>query len=97
VSYAKTAITIAVVIKNVCLCRCQKAEFVTFMTGIQIPVSFTHLVAQKPDQAPYTQSVQNLPRTETRLQNAVETKLYVKTGHMSNQRKSEFVGDIFGI
>jgi hypothetical protein len=45
----------------------------------------------------YTQSVQNLPRTGTLHQNAVATKLYFETGHMSNQQKAEFVGDIFHI
>jgi hypothetical protein len=39
------AITIAMVIKNVCLSRRWKGELVIFRTGIQTPASFTHLVA----------------------------------------------------
>jgi hypothetical protein len=59
------AVTIAAVIKNVCLSRHQKSELITLRTGIQTLASFTHLVAQKSDQSPHTQSVQNLPRIET--------------------------------
>jgi hypothetical protein len=91
------AVTIATVIKNVCLSRHWKAELVIFRTSIQTPASFTHHVAQKPDQTPVYQSVQNLPRTGTWIQNAIATKLYVKTGRMSNQKKAEFVDDIFHI
>jgi hypothetical protein len=43
----------------------------------------------------YTQSVQNLSKTETWIPNAVATKPYVKTGRMSNQPKAVFVDDIF--
>jgi hypothetical protein len=46
------AVTVAAVIKNMCLRRRRKDEFVTFRTCIQTPACFTHLVAQKPDQAP---------------------------------------------
>jgi hypothetical protein len=91
------AVTIATVIKNVCLSRHWKAELVIFRTSIQTPASFTHHVAQKPDQTPVYQSVQNLPRTGTWIQNAIATKPYVKTGRMSNQKKAEFVDDIFHI
>jgi hypothetical protein len=84
-----TTITIAAVIKNVCLSRRWKAEFIIYRTGIQTPASFTHLVAQKPDQA--------LVYPKTGLQNSVATKPYVKAGHMSKQQKSEFVDDIFHI
>jgi hypothetical protein len=41
------------------------------------------------------QSVLNVFRTEAEIQNAVTTKPYVEMSHMSNQRKDEFVGDIF--
>jgi hypothetical protein len=58
------AVTIAVVIKNVCLSRCRKAELAIFRTDIQTSANFTHLVAQKPDQEPFTQSVQNLLEEE---------------------------------
>jgi hypothetical protein len=46
------AVTIAAVIENACLSRHQKAEFVTSRSSIQTLASFTHLAAQKPDQAP---------------------------------------------
>jgi hypothetical protein len=52
-------------------------------------------VAQKPDETPTVQSVHNLSRTEVGHQNAIAAKQYVETGHMSNQQKAEFVGDIF--
>jgi hypothetical protein len=43
----------------------------------------------------YTQSVQNLSSTETWFQNSVVTKPYVETSHMNNQKKTEFIDDIF--
>jgi hypothetical protein len=42
----KTDITVAPIIKNVCLSMRWKAELVTLRTGAQTPTSFTHLVAQ---------------------------------------------------
>jgi hypothetical protein len=42
----KTAVTIALVIKNVCLSRCRKTDLVTSRTGAQTPTSFTHLMAK---------------------------------------------------
>ncbi len=41
------------------------------------------------------QFVHNLFRTETEIQSTVETEPYVKTSCISNQKKAEFVGDIF--
>jgi hypothetical protein len=61
------------------------------------PSKSHYYVAQKPDQAPVYQSLHNLSRTGARLQKSVETKPYVKSGHMSNQQKAEFVDDIFCI
>jgi hypothetical protein len=81
----KTAVTVALVIKNVCLHRRRKAKLVTSKMGAQTPTSFTHLVAQKPDQTPAVQSVRNLSRTEAGLQNAVSTKPCVEMSCMSNQ------------
>jgi hypothetical protein len=43
------AVTVAAVIKNVCLSRRWKAELVIFRFCIQTPASLTHLVAEKPD------------------------------------------------
>jgi hypothetical protein len=40
-------------------------------------------------------SILNVFRTRAGLQNAVTTEPYAKMSHMSNQRKAEFVGDIF--
>jgi hypothetical protein len=36
-----------------------------------------------------------MSRTEAGLQNAVTTKPYVEMNRMSNQKKAEFVGEIF--
>jgi hypothetical protein len=44
--------TVAMGIRNVCLSRCWDAEQVIFRSCTQTSESFTHLVAQKPDQAP---------------------------------------------
>jgi hypothetical protein len=45
-------ITVAVVIKNVCVSRRQKDEHVAYRTCLQTPVSFAPLLVRKPDQAP---------------------------------------------
>jgi hypothetical protein len=91
------AITIAIVIRNMCLSRHWKFGLEYSKICIQTLVSLAHLVAQIPDQTRVVQSVHNLSRTESELQSTVATKPYVKTGHMSNQQKSECVGDIFHI
>jgi hypothetical protein len=44
------AVTIATVIKNMCLSRRQKADLESSRIGIQILASLTHLLVQKPDQ-----------------------------------------------
>jgi hypothetical protein len=85
------------VIKNVCLSRLWKADLESSRISIQTLVSLTHILAQKPDQTPAVRSVHNLCRTETEIQSTVATKPYVKTSRMSNQRKAEFVGDVFCI
>jgi hypothetical protein len=46
------AVTIAAVIKSVCLSRRQKAEHVTYRTPVQTPACFALLIAPKPNQAP---------------------------------------------
>jgi hypothetical protein len=89
------AVTVATVIKNVCFSRRRKAELESFRSCIQTLACITHLVAQTPEQTPRVQSVHNLARTEAGPQNTVATKQYVKMGRMSNQRKAEFIGDIF--
>jgi hypothetical protein len=75
----------------------QKAELVTSSFCFQTPANFALFVAQKPDQTLVSQSIQNLSRNRTWLQNAVAANSYVKTDRMSNQQKYEFVGDIFCI
>jgi hypothetical protein len=45
------AVTVAVVIENVCSSIYQKGEHVTFRTCIQTRASFAIPVAQKPDKA----------------------------------------------
>jgi hypothetical protein len=70
---------------------------VTFRTGIQTPASFTHLLAQKPSQAPvYPVCPESVQHWNLNWK-SVATKLYVKTGRMSNQQKAEFVVNIFCI
>jgi hypothetical protein len=91
------AVTIATVIKNVCVSRRRKADLESSRISIQTLVSLTHLMVQKPDQTPAVQSVHNLSRTETEFQSTVTTKRYVEMCRMSNQQKAEFVGDIFCI
>jgi hypothetical protein len=85
------------VIKNVCLSRRRKADLVSFRSDIQTLATLIQLVAQKPDRTLAVQSINNLSRIETGLQNAIMTKPYVKMGRMSNQQKVEFIGDIFRI
>jgi hypothetical protein len=46
------AITMAIGVRNVCLRRRRKTEQVIFRCCIKTLASFTHLEAQKPDQAP---------------------------------------------
>jgi hypothetical protein len=91
------AVTIATVIRNVCLSRHRKADLESFRSGIQTLATLTHLVAQKRHRTLAVQSVHNMSRTEAGIQNAVMTKPYVKMSHMSNQHKDEFVSDIFCI
>jgi hypothetical protein len=90
-------VTVVTVIGNACLSRHRKADLEFFRSVIQTLATLTHLVAQKPDQTPAVQSVHNLSRSEAGLQNTIATKPYGKTGHMSNQQKSEFIGNIFRI
>jgi hypothetical protein len=89
------AISVATVIRNVCLSRRPKADSIFFISCIRALACLTHLVAQKPDRTTAIQSVHNMSRTKAGLQNAVTTELYIKMSHMSNQRKAEFVGDLF--
>jgi carboxypeptidase C (cathepsin A) len=89
------AITVATVTKNVCLNRHRKADSISFRSCIRTLASLTHHMAQKSDRATAVQSVHNVPRTKAGLQIAVTTEPYIKMSRMSNQRKAEFVGDIF--
>jgi hypothetical protein len=52
-------------------------------------------MAQKPDRTTAVQSVYNVSRTKAGPQNTVTTELYIEMSYMSNQRKAEFIGDIF--
>jgi hypothetical protein len=89
------AITVATIIKNVCLSRHRKADLISFRSCIQTLACLTHFVALKLDQTPTVQSVHNVSRTKSGIRNAVTAKPYVEMSRMSNQRKAEFVGDIF--
>jgi hypothetical protein len=88
-------ITIATVIGNMCLSRCRKDDSISFRSCIRALASLTLLVAQKPDRTTSIQSVHNMSRTKAGIQNAVTTEPYIEMSHMSNQRKDEFVGDLF--
>jgi hypothetical protein len=83
------------VMKNVCSSRRRKADSIFYRSCIQTLASFTHFVALKPDRTNVIQYVLSLSRTRAVLQNAVTTKPYAEMSHMSNQRKDEFVSDIF--
>jgi hypothetical protein len=97
VSCVKVAVTVATVIRNMCLSKRRKADLESPRICIQTLASLTHLVAQKPDQTLAVQSIHNLSRTETEIQSIVATKPYIKTSLMSNQQKDEFVDDVFHI
>jgi hypothetical protein len=88
-------ITIGTVIGNVCLSRRHKAYSISFRRCIRTLASLTHLMAQKPDRATAIQSVHNVFRTKAGLQNTITTEPYIEMSCMCNQRKAEFVGDIF--
>jgi hypothetical protein len=77
--------------------RHQKADSISFGSCIRTLASLTHLAAKKkPDRATAIQSVHSVSRTKAVLQNAITTEPYIKMSHMSNQRKAQFVGDIWG-
>jgi hypothetical protein len=88
-------VTVATVTENVCLSRHRKADLEFFRSAIQTLATLTNLAAQKHDRTPAFQSVHPVSRTEAGLQIAVATKPYVEMSHMSNQKKSEFVSNIF--
>jgi hypothetical protein len=89
------AITVAIVIRNMCLSRRWKADSISFGSCIRTLASLTYHMAQKPDRTTAIQAVHYMSRTKAGLQNAVTTEPYIKMSHMSIQRKAEFVGDIF--
>jgi hypothetical protein len=88
-------LTVATVIKNVCLSRHRKADLIPIRSSIRALASLTHVAAQKPEQTPTFQSVHPVSRTEAGLEIAVTTKPYAKMSRMSNQQKAEFISDIF--
>jgi hypothetical protein len=83
------------VIENVCSSRHQKSDSISYKSCIRTLASIAHLVAQAPDRTNAIQPVLNVFRTEAEHQNAVTTKPCAEMSRMSNQRKTEFVGDIF--
>jgi hypothetical protein len=95
VAVFKKAITVATIIRNMCLSRRQKDDSISLRSCIRTLASITHFVAQKADRTNAIRSVLNVFRTEAELQNAVTTKPYVERGRMSNQKKADFIGDIF--
>jgi hypothetical protein len=75
--------------------RRRKGDSISFRSCIRTLASITHFVAQKPDRTNAIRSVLNVFRTEAEIRNAVTTQPYVEMSRMSNQRKAEFVGNIF--
>jgi hypothetical protein len=57
--------------------------------------SLSNHLAQKPNRTTTIHSIHNVSRIKAGLQNTVTTELYIEMSRMSNQRKAEFVGDIF--
>jgi hypothetical protein len=93
----KTAVTAAVVTENVRVSRQWKAESVAYGICKQLSSSFVHLRPLKPDRSPVctvcSESFQHLILTS-------KSHSYlpcIGIGHMSNQRKAEFIIGIFGI
>jgi hypothetical protein len=89
------AITVATVIRNMCLSRRWQTDSISLRSSIRTLRSLTHLVAQKPDRTTAIQSVHNVFRTKVGLQNAITTEPYIEMSHMSNQRKAEFIEATF--
>jgi hypothetical protein len=77
--------------------RYWKAESGAYGIRNQPSPKFLHLLPLKPDRSPVCQSVQKVFSTSSWFQNPVAIKPCIRIGRMSNQRKSEFVGDNFGI
>jgi hypothetical protein len=88
-------VTVATFARNVCVSRRRKADSISFRSCIWTLASLTHLLAQKPNRTTAIQSVLNVSRIKAGLQNAVTTESYIEMSHMSNQRKAEFIGNIF--
>jgi hypothetical protein len=88
-------ITVATVIRNICLNRCRNADSISFRSCIRTLAGLTHHMTQKPYRATVVQSVYNVSRTRAGLQILVTTEPYIKISRISNQRKAEFIGNIF--
>jgi hypothetical protein len=88
-------VTVATVIENMCLSRHPKADLIPVRSCIRTLAIFNHFVALKPDRTPAFQTVCSLSRTEAGIQIAITIKPYVEMSRISNQRKSDFIGDIF--
>jgi hypothetical protein len=86
----QTAVTSAVVTKNVHVSRCWKAESVAYGSCKQLSSSFMHLRPLKHDRSPVCTVCLESFQHPSWLQNPIATKPYIRKGHMSNQRKAEF-------
>jgi hypothetical protein len=91
------AVTAVVVTKNVCMSMCWKAESVTYGICNQPSPKFVHLLPLKPDRLPVCQVRPESFQHLILIQNPIAIKPCIGIGHMSNQRKSEFVSGNFGI
>jgi hypothetical protein len=91
----KTAVTTAVVTENVCVSRHWKTESVAYGICKQLSSSFMNLRPLKLDRSPVCtvcpESFQHLVLTSK------FHSYQIGKGHMSNQRKAEFIVGNFGI
>ncbi len=91
------AVIIAMVIRNMCLSRRQKADLVSSQICFQTLVTLTHLRPQDLRIPFLHQYIQNHFSTVTWLQKSVAVKPYVETSRMGNQQKAEFINRSFWI
>jgi hypothetical protein len=90
-------VTVATVIKNVCLSRRRKDDLDSSRIDIQTLANLTHLTPLNLRIPFLHQSIQNQFSTVTGLQKSIATKPYAEMSYISNQKKVEFVGDVFHI
>jgi hypothetical protein len=96
VGCVQMALTVAAVAKNVCMSRRWKADHVGFRTHVQTLACFVPLVALKADWSPVCPVCPEYDQ-HCYLNSKVCSDQCVRTGHISNQQKAEFIKGIFCI